>query len=42
MQAEIDDLIAAECMFCGDIMIRDIDKPFIEDSEFQSVINEWL
>ena len=42
VQAEIDDLIAGECPLCGDIMIRDIDKPFIEDSEFQSVMNAWL
>ena len=42
VQAEIDDLIAAECPFCGDIMIRNIDKPFIEDADFQRVINEWL
>ena len=42
VQAELDDLIAAECLFCGDIMIRNIDKPFIEDTDFQRVINEWL
>ena len=42
VQAEMDDLIAAECPFCGDIMIRNIDKPFIEDADFQRVINEWL
>ena len=42
VQAEMDDLIAAECLFCGDIMIRNIDKPFIEDADFQRVINEWL
>ena len=42
VQAEMDDLIAAECLFCGDIMIRNIDKPFIEDADFQRVVNEWL
>ena len=42
VQAEMDDLIAAECPFCGDIMIRNIDKPFIEDADFQRVINDWL
>ena len=41
-QAELDDLIAGECLFCGDIMIRNIDKPFIEDTEFNKVIAEWL
>ena len=41
-QAELDDLIAGECLFCGDIMVRNIDKPFIEDAEFNRVIAEWL
>ena len=62
----MDDLIASECVFCGDLMIRslveekrtfesindviasnlltlrNIDKPFIDDQEFDRVIAEWL
>ena len=59
----MDDLIASECVFCGDVMIRslveektfesddmasnlltlrNIDKPFIDDQEFDRVIAEWL
>ena len=41
-QAELDDLIAGECLFCGDIMVRNIDKPFIDDADFNRVIAEWL
>jgi len=41
-QAELDDLIASECVFCGDIMVRDIDKPFIDDQDFDRVMAEWL
>ena len=41
-QAELDDLIASECLFCGDIMIRNIDKPFIADEDFSRVQAEWL
>ena len=41
-QSELDDLIASECVFCGDVMIRNIDRPFIEDKDFDSVIAEWL
>ena len=64
-QGELDDLIASECVFCGDLMIRslvdettfesvsddmasnlrtlrNIDKPFIDDQEFDRVIAEWL
>jgi len=42
VQAELDDLIASECLFCGDIMVRNIDKLFIEDSEFNKVMKEWM
>jgi len=41
-QAELDDLIASECVFCGDIMVKNIDKPFIEDQDFDRVMAEWL
>merc|ERR1712029_1130064 len=33
----IDELIASECIHCGDIMIKLIDKPFIEPEDFESV-----
>lgn len=28
---EIENILAADCMFCGDNMINQIDKPFIDD-----------
>lgn len=28
---EIENILAAECLFCGEHMINQIDKPFIED-----------
>lgn len=42
LRAEVEDLIAGECIHCGDIMIKLIDKPFIEDSEFDAINREWL
>jgi hypothetical protein len=42
LRAELDDLIASECLHCGDIMIKMIDKPFIEDEDFDRITNEWL
>ncbi|XP_023332203.1 vacuolar protein sorting-associated protein 18 homolog [Eurytemora carolleeae] len=39
---ELADIIAGECCFCGELMIRDIDTPFIEDQVFQQTINDWL
>jgi len=41
-QAELDDLLASECVFCGDIMVKNIDRPFIEDDDFDRVMAEWL
>ena len=34
VQAELDDLVAGECPYCGEIMIKSIDKPVIDDKEF--------
>ena len=42
LRAEMENMIASECIHCGEIMIKLIDKPFIEDSEFESLNNEWL
>lgn len=31
IKSEIENILAAECLFCGEHMINQIDKPFIED-----------
>jgi len=41
-RAEMDDLIASQCLFCGDVMVKSIDKPFVEDDEYDEVMREWL
>ncbi|XP_015753539.1 PREDICTED: vacuolar protein sorting-associated protein 18 homolog [Acropora digitifera] len=41
-QNELDDLIASECLYCGEIMIRTIDQPFILPEEYDSVLESWL
>ena len=42
VQAELDDLVEGECPYCEEIMIKSIDKPFIDDKEFVDLIQEWL
>jgi len=42
LKNELDDLIASECLYCGEIMIRTIDQPFILPDEYDSVIESWL
>lgn len=38
---EIDDIVASECIFCGEYMIACIDKPFIADEDWDRVMKEW-
>lgn len=41
VKTEIDNIIASECLYCGENMIRNIDKPFIEDFEYENIIKQW-
>lgn len=41
VKAEIDNIIASECLYCGENMIRNIDKPFIEDHDYDRIMKEW-
>ncbi len=42
LRSEIDDLIAYECLFCGDIMVKMVDRPLIEDENFELEMRDWL
>lgn len=39
---DLDDLIASECVYCGELMIRSVDRPFIDEAEYDAVIQSWL
>ncbi|KAG8181524.1 hypothetical protein JTE90_014254 [Oedothorax gibbosus] len=41
LNAELDDLVASECLYCGDIMIRSIDVPFLNMAEYTSILQSW-
>lgn len=41
VKAEIDNIVASECLYCGENMIRNIDKPFIEEHDYEKVMKEW-
>lgn len=41
-KTELDDLVASECIYCGDFMIRSIDKPFIDEEEQDQAMSSWL
>ncbi|XP_067928521.1 vacuolar protein sorting-associated protein 18 homolog [Watersipora subatra] len=40
-KAELDELVATECIFCGDQMIRTIDEPFITAEEYEEALDSW-
>jgi len=39
LRSQLDDAIASECPFCGDLMIREISLPFILPDEDQHVLS---
>ncbi|XP_054719566.1 vacuolar protein sorting-associated protein 18 homolog [Uloborus diversus] len=41
LNAELDDLVASECLYCGDIMVRSIDVPFLNMSEYSAILQSW-
>ncbi|XP_049801385.1 vacuolar protein sorting-associated protein 18 homolog isoform X1 [Schistocerca nitens] len=41
LKADIDSIIASECLYCGEYMIRSIDRPFIDDEDYERVMKEW-
>ncbi|CAJ1956500.1 unnamed protein product, partial [Sphenostylis stenocarpa] len=41
LRSQLDDAIASECPFCGDLMIREISLPFIHPDEEQLVLLSW-
>lgn len=41
LRSQLDDAIASECPFCGDLMIREISLPFIHPEEEQHVLRSW-
>ncbi|KAJ8269898.1 hypothetical protein GJAV_G00108020 [Gymnothorax javanicus] len=42
IKSDIDDIVAAECVYCGELMIRSIDKPFIDPQKFDAEKSSWL
>ncbi|KTG37321.1 hypothetical protein cypCar_00004914 [Cyprinus carpio] len=42
IKSDIDDIIACECVYCGELMIKSIDKPFIDPHKFDQEMSSWL
>lgn len=41
IQAKLDSIVAAECIFCGEVMIKSITMPFITDEEQETEGDDW-
>eukprot|EP01029_Cantina_marsupialis_P009062 TRINITY_DN2123_c0_g2_i1.p1 TRINITY_DN2123_c0_g2~~TRINITY_DN2123_c0_g2_i1.p1 ORF type:complete len:1389 (+),score=367.44 TRINITY_DN2123_c0_g2_i1:171-4337(+) len=41
LQQKIDKIIACDCILCGDVMIKSITQPFIDEND-QETIDKWL
>lgn len=41
LKNELDSIIATECFFCGSLTIEQIDRPFIENDEFERIRADW-
>lgn len=42
IKSDIDDIIACECVYCGELMIKSIDKPFIDPRKLEEEKSSWL
>ncbi|CAG7718037.1 unnamed protein product [Allacma fusca] len=41
IKSDIDEIIASECIYCGDNMIKQIDTPFIPEEDYDKIQKEW-
>lgn len=39
--AELDDLVASDCLYCGDLMIESVDDPFINPDHYVEIMKSW-
>ncbi len=42
LKSELDELLANECPWCGERILRTIDEPFIDPLNYETVYQSWL
>lgn len=40
--SELEEMISSDCLFCGDLMVKNVDTLFITKEEFELRREEWL
>jgi hypothetical protein len=41
LQEELDRCIASECLYCGDVMIKAVELPFVDEKELMGEALSW-
>ncbi|XP_065901474.1 vacuolar protein sorting-associated protein 18 homolog [Dysidea avara] len=41
LKEQIDEIVCADCLFCGEIMIRLVDQPFFTKEEYEEALKSW-
>lgn len=42
LKTELDELLANECPWCGERILRSIDEPFIDPLNYEAIYQSWL
>lgn len=42
LKSELDDLLASECPWCGERILKTIDEPFFDPLKYEEIFNSWL
>ena len=42
LKGELDELLAAECPWCGERILKSIDEPFLDPLKYEDIFNSWL
>jgi hypothetical protein len=42
LKTELDELLAAECPWCGERILKTIDEPFLDPLKYEQIFNSWL
>lgn len=42
LKSELDELLACECPWCGERILKTIDEPFLDSTNYEDIYNSWL
>jgi vacuolar protein sorting-associated protein 18 len=42
LKNELDELLAGECPWCGERILKSIDEPFLDPMQYEAIFNSWL